>query len=128
MVLTETLSQNIVIASYKYAGMQFDWKTFNCVHFVRKVYAEFGIILPLLSHDTLPPREFHLSLDEFMRMPLGHSVFFKRKASMVHRSWTHVAIIIAPHALIHNTRHLGTGVVITPVTEFLETYVLSSCT
>jgi hypothetical protein len=59
-------------------------------------------------------------------MPIGHSVFFKRRASLSSRIWTHVAIIISPESLIHCSRNLGRAVVITPKIEFMEVYSLVS--
>jgi len=127
VVLDKTLSRRIVTASLRYLGKPFDWETFNCVHFVRSVYQDVDMQFPILKRYDLPPREFHLGNNEFARMPRGHSVFFKRKASPVKRYWTHMAIIIGSDKLIHCTRHLGTGVTITPKSEFLETYALSPC-
>jgi len=125
MILSRDISDRIVDVSYYYLGKPFDWETFNCVHFVRKVYLEVDIYLPPLIRKGLPPAEFHLSDDEFTAMPIGHTVFFKRKESKLERLWTHVAIIIGPNELVHCTRNLGRGVVITPKSEFMEIYSLA---
>lgn len=122
---SQNQSESIVTISYNYLGKPFDWDTFNCVHFVRRVYHEVGICFPLLSREDLPPSNFHLSADEFALMPIGHSVFFKRRASKLARFWTHVAIIVSPDTLIHCTRHLGLGVIVSSKSEFMEIYDLA---
>jgi cell wall-associated NlpC family hydrolase len=125
MFLTESLSSRIVTVSSTYLGRGFNFEEFNCVHFVRKVYFEVGIVFPLLIKNQLPPTDFHLSQEEFDRMPIGHSIFFKRKDSKSDRLWSHVAIIWGKDKLIHCTRNLGSGVVITSTSEFLKVYALS---
>lgn len=127
MILSIVQSQRIIASSLKFVGKRFDYQSFNCVHFVRSVYDSIGLVIPMLDRYDLPPREFHLSADEFVLMPLGSTVFFKRRESVVDRYWTHVAIIIGPDELIHCTRHLGTGVTITSKSEFLQTYSLAPC-
>lgn len=126
MDLTKNLSSRVVSVACSHIGREFCYESYNCVHFVRDVYAEVGIVLPLLKRYWPPPKEFHLNSIEFERMPLGHSVFFKRKKSkFVERSWTHVAIIIGESELIHCTRNMGMGVVITSRATFLGAYDLA---
>ena len=126
MIIPKTLANDIITTSYNYLGREFCWSTFNCVHFVIEVYSKVGIDFPLLIRNEIPPLDFHLDVEEFEKMPIGHSVFFKRKMSWVrYRSWTHVAIIVEKDKLIHCTRNLGTGVVITTKSEFLEAYDLA---
>lgn len=126
MIIDQNLSLCIIHSSYSYLGREFDWEEFNCVHFVRRVYLSVGIVFPKLIRSKMPPKEFHLTDEEFDEMPIGHSVFFRRKMSrLVNRPWTHVAIIVGKNELIHCTRNLGNGVVITSKPEFLDTYELS---
>ena len=126
MILSETLSGQIVSSARSYAGTQFDWCTFNCVHFVAEVYWGLGIEFPRLARYGLPPRDFHLSGDEFLCMPIGHSVFLKRKETLAPtRYWTHIAIIIEQDRLIHCTRNLGSGVIISTSQELLGAYDLA---
>ncbi len=123
MTITTTLAKDIITISYDYLGRKFCFDTFNCVHFVREVYFKVGIEFPLLIRDKIPPSNFHLNVKEFEKMPVGHSVFFKRKMSeLINRPWTHVAIIVGANQLIHCTRNLGAGVVLTTKSEFLEIY------
>ena len=124
MILLTHESDHIIRVGKSYLGQPFDYTHFNCVHFVRKVYSTIGIELPLLSRSMQPPNEFHLSRAELMAMPIGHTIFLKRRASVSDRLWTHVAIIFSPSELIHCTRHFEGGVVITPATEFFEAYTL----
>ncbi len=125
MVLSNKISDLIVNISHEYLGRKFNLNSFNCVHFVREVYAKVGIILPLLNRYGIPPREFHLLEEEFAHMPIGHSVFFKRRTGHSTRSWTHMAIVFSEDTLVHCTRNLGEGVVLTPKSVFMETYILS---
>lgn len=127
MFLDKTLADQIVMNSMTHIGRHFDLSNFNCVHFVREVYGSVGIEFPILRRDIIPPREFHLSEYEFCAMPVGQSVFFKRRESSLVRPWTHVAIIISSTDLIHCTRNLGDGVVITSRDIFLEKYCLAKC-
>jgi cell wall-associated NlpC family hydrolase len=125
MILTETLSQRIVATAHQYLGRPYDWKTFDCIHFILSVYKECGIEVPRFGGAGYPPENFHLSAETFEIMPLGHSVFFKRKANLKDRIWTHAAIIVSPHELVHCSRHFGECVTITPKPEFLEIYALA---
>ncbi len=124
MNLTPDLSNLIITTAYKYLGYPYNRKEFNCVHFVRRTYESLGIYIPSLSGSHHPPSEYHLSADEFDRMPIGHCVFFKRLQSRSERIWTHVAIVISPDELIHCSEFLGSRVVVTPVTDFLSFYEL----
>lgn len=125
MVLSNVVSDVIVSTSYEYLGKSFDLDTFNCVHFVREVYKSAGVVMPILARYDFPPREFHLSNDEFNSMPIGHSVFFKRRSTRSTRPWTHVAIIVSSDTLIHCTQYIGKGVMLTSKSVFMETYDLS---
>lgn len=128
MILTEARSRQIVLVAKSYLGTQFDWHTFNCVHFVAEVYGSVGIDFPRLVRYGLPPRNFHLSHSEFLKMPIGHSVFLKRKTTLAPtRYWTHIVIIIGQDQLIHCTRNLGKGVIISTPQELLSVYDLASC-
>ena len=125
MVLTKDISDRIIIIAHSYLDRPFDYEKFNCVHFVREVFCSIRINLPLLERSGHPPEEFHLSIDEFKLMPIGHSVFFRRKATASNRIWTHVAIIASSNELIHCTRRFGGKVVVTRIDEFLEVYALA---
>ena len=125
MNITAPVSDRIVSTAQDYIGRPFDYEKFNCVHFVIEVFASAGIVLPLLERTGFPPKDFHLSSEEFRCMPVGHSVFFKRKASTSSRIWTHVAIIHSKDELIHCTRRLGGKVVVTACDEFLDVYTLA---
>lgn len=125
MNLSKETSELIVQTAKAYLGREFDLATFNCVHFVREVYQQVGIVLPLLARYDIPPSEFHLSEEEFALMPVGHCVFFKRKNTRLNRHWTHVAIVFSADDLIHCTRNIGRGVVVTSKEAFLEIYQLS---
>jgi cell wall-associated NlpC family hydrolase len=125
MIITESVSDLIVTVAFRYLDCPFDYEKFNCVHYVREVYSLAGIKLPLLDRAGFPPNDFHLSEEEFALMPRGHSVFFRRKASIAHRVWTHVAIIVSKDELIHCSRSFGKKVATTSKAEFMEIYNLA---
>lgn len=125
MVLSLEMSTNIIHAARRYIGKSYNFKTFDCIHFILNVYRGVGIQVDRFGGQGYPPENLHLNDIDFDKMPLGHSVFFKRKASMKDRLWTHAAIIISPHELIHCSRHFGNQVIITPKIDFMETYTLA---
>lgn len=124
MVLSENVSSQIVTSAKRFIDRAYDGRNFNCVHFVREVYAEVGIVLPMINPHGYPPNNFHLSEIEFAMMPMGHCVFFKKIISRLPRIWTHVAIVASSDSLIHCSWRAG-KVVITSQTEFLDVYKLS---
>jgi len=125
MVLSETASDLVIRAAHQHLGRSYVWQTYDCVNFVVDVYRQANIEMPVIDKTGSPPVGFHLSADEFGSMPLGHSIFLKRKASLSDRIWTHVAIIVSQHEVIHCSRHFGRKVVVTPVKEFLRVYTLA---
>ena len=125
MLLSESISNIIVKTASTYIGRPYDYKTFDCVHFIVSVYKDVGIFIPRFGSEGYPPSNLHLDLSGFQRMPRGHSVFFKRKTSMSSRVWTHMALIFSSTHLVHCSRHCGSGVVVTPRDEFLEMYSLA---
>ncbi len=125
MLFSTDISQRIATVAYQYLGRPYDFKTFDCVHFVIDVYRDVGITIPVFGGKGFPPRDFHLSVDEFTRMPLGRIAFFKRKLNTNGRIWTHAAIIVSPYELIHCSKHFGGVVTVTEKTEFMEIYALA---
>jgi cell wall-associated NlpC family hydrolase len=122
VTLSPEVSNTITKIAHQYIGRPYDYKTFDCIHFIVNVYRDAGIIIPRFGGSGFPPEDLNLSTDEFEKMPLGQTVFFKRKESMSSRVWTHAAIIVSPHELIHCTRHFGGRVAVTPKHEFVRIY------
>jgi hypothetical protein len=125
MVLSKTMSAQIIRSASQHIGRPFVYETFNCVHFVREVYLLVGIHFPLLPPMDFPPSEFHLTAAELESKPLGHSFFLKRKEGRRLRIWSHVAIIYSPNEVIHCTRHSGEGVTVTPMSQLFVLYDLA---
>jgi hypothetical protein len=125
MILSISMSDRIITNAYHCIEESFDYEKFNCVHFVREVYFSVGIELPLLDRTGFPPEDFHLSKEEFALMPKGHSVFFRRKASISDRIWTHIALIASSDEIIHCSRSFGKKVSVTSVAEFMKIYDLA---
>lgn len=126
MHLTPYQSARIVAAAKSYTHHPFDLETFNCVHFVRAVYDSVGITLPLIPSRGYPLADFHLSTEELNSMPIGHSVFLKRRSEVTARHWTHMALIYAPREFIHCSRYLGHGVNIVSFEQMFSVYSLTT--
>jgi len=122
MILSADVSRHIVATAHTYIGKPYDFKMFDCVHFIMSVYREVGIEIPRFGGSGFPPPDLNLSALEFEQMPLGQTVFFKRRTSPSSRIWTHMAIIASPSELIHCSRHFGNKVTITAKPEFMEIY------
>jgi hypothetical protein len=125
MNITKEKSQHIIRTAEKYLEKPFDYWVYNCVHFIIDVYENNGIILPNIERYGYPPIGYHVIGEQFNSMPIGQSVFFKRKANTSNRIWTHVAIIYSNNELIHCSRHFGNKVVTTPKDQFLDIYALA---
>ena len=125
MILSGIMSRRVIRAAYAYSGTRYDYKTFDCVHFILRTYEDAGLPIPWFGPIGYPPPNLHLSAEEFERMPLGSTVFLKRKASTSARIWTHMAIIVSDHELIHCSRHFGGHVTVTPKNEFMGIYALA---
>jgi hypothetical protein len=123
--LDKIMSDRIVSVAVNHIGRPFDRNDFCCVHFVADVYDSVGIEIPKLDRMGFPPSRLHLSEDEFKEMPIGHSAFFRRKASLSKRHWTHVALVYSDTELIHCSLHIDGCVTITPKDEFLDVYALT---
>jgi len=125
MVLSADVSPRIISCAAKYLGTPYDYKVFDCVHFILNAHRDAGIAIPRFGGSGFPPSDLHMSEEEFLLMPEGRTVFFKRKASTANRIWTHAAIIYSSKELIHCSRHFGGKVVITPKPEFMNVYALA---
>lgn len=126
MIIDQEMSNRIVAEATKFVGKPYDWRTFDCIHFIIAVYRSVGIEIPRFGSSGFPPRQFHLTKEEFEQMPIGHSVFFKRKAKVTDRVWSHAAIIFSQNELIHCSRHFGPGVTVTAKSDFLQLYDLAA--
>lgn len=115
----------IVATAQNYIGRSFNYSKFNCVHFVREVYRTAGITLPILSPTDYPPLDFYLSENELALMPIGHAVFFKRRAAATRRIWTHIAIVYSTNEFIHCSRYVGYGVGTVTVEQMFSIYQLA---
>lgn len=94
-------------------GKRYCRQTFNCSHFIRRVYRKFGIstpagvwIEPISDFDD--PRE------------IGKLIL------LVHRRYKskHMAIYIGENQVVHNTLYLGGKVVITSLEDLFKVYSL----
>jgi hypothetical protein len=125
VIFSANISNRVVTFASNYIGRAYNWYTFNCIHFVESVYREVGITIPRLDHKGFPPKDLHLSVEEFAMMPIGHTVFFKRKANLSGQFWTHLAIIFSSTELIHCSWYFGGKVTVTKKINFMEIYDLT---
>ena len=58
MFISKILADDITACAYSYIAKPYDWDTFNCIHFVRRVYRDVGIDFPLLDKKLFPPEYF----------------------------------------------------------------------
>lgn len=122
MIHTEETGRRIVEIAHTYLGQPFDIKDFDCVYFIKAVYQKVGIEIPRFWAKDYPPQDFNLTPEELLQMPLGSTLFLKRKATTVVRPWTHMVLIASPTHFIHNSRFFGHKVVLTPKDVVLEYY------
>ncbi len=124
MIITPDLSRKIIRSALKYIDRSYIRSTFNCAHFVANTYEQIGIVMPKFHAHLYPPADFNLTHDEFENMPVGHSIFLRRKTSVSDRIWTHVAIIYSQTHIIHCSHHFGDKVTVTPRSDFIQIYGL----
>lgn len=122
MQLTPDLSSRIIATARTYLNHPYDFINFDCVRFIIQVYKEVGINIPIFGGAGFPPAEFHLSEEEFAQKPIGHSVFFRRRANTTDRIWTHMVLILSSDELIHCSSRFGGKVVITPWADLFKLY------
>ena len=122
MIHTPEISQRIVTIAHMYLGRPYDYKTFDCIHFIVGVYREVGITIPRFGAQGYPPPDFNLTPEEFLGKPLGSTIFLKRKATTSDRIWTHMVMIASPTDFIHCSRFFGNLVLLTPIETVLEYY------
>ncbi len=122
MKLSSSERACIVARAKSYISKPFNYRRFNCVHFVREVYDYVGIILPPLPPYDYPPSDFHLSEEDLAVMPIGHIIFLKRKEEVTSRFWTHVALIYSHTEFIHCSRYIGNSVNIVSIKQMFAVY------
>jgi cell wall-associated NlpC family hydrolase len=91
--------------------------TFNCLDFVRAVYARAGL--------TAPPSKLNIVHEQLADPPVGYVIFLRHKQASAERKATHVGIIISSRRVIHCSFYFGKKVVITDIDELLKTYDLT---
>ena len=95
---------------------------FSCVDFVRLVYRQIGIDIPLLMPKLPPPSEINIKREDLGFLPLGEIIFLRDRSDGRPRPWTHVGIVYSPFEIIHCSLFFGGCVVITPIQLIWERY------
>jgi hypothetical protein len=97
----------------------YDSRSFNCLHFVRVVYAEMNL--------SLPPLRMNPGLDNLRSgsVPSGYILYLKHKRDDTDRRFTHAAIVMENKKVIHCSYYFGEKVVISDIDEILSLYELA---
>lgn len=120
MNLTLKQQTQVVKTALTYLGTPYE-KNFTCADFVRAVYREIEIEIPILS--TAPvPQWMNITRDELEGLPVGHLMFLRHKKNQGPRSWTHVVITLPERKCIHCSYFFGGKVVISSLVEIFEVY------
>jgi hypothetical protein len=122
MIHTLETAERIVEIARTYLGRPYDYKTFDCVHFIVGVYREVGIVIPRFGGQGHPPSDFNLTPEELAERPLGSTIFLRRKDYNGSRVWTHMVLIASQTHFIHCSRFFGHLVLLTPIETVLEYY------
>lgn len=120
MSLTYPQSRRVVEVALACVGRNHE-PGFGCVDFVRHVYLQIGIKIPLLSPET-PPREYNITRSMLNNPPNGAIVFLKDPTDLRLREWTHVAIALPEKKIIHNSIFFGRRVTVLTLAEVLTVY------
>lgn len=122
MELNNYQTKRVVSKSLSYLGNPWTKNEFTCVDFVRNVYREVDIDIPLLGID-FPPKDLNISMEQIGNPPAGHLMFLKnRKTLRQDRAWTHVVIVISQNYCIHCSLLLGGTVMISSFEEIFARY------
>ncbi len=97
-------------------------ENFGCVDFIRLVYREANIEIPLIHGHSII-NDFRIQKEDIDNLPIGYLIFLKRKDTLrKERRWTHVAIVLSKDTCIHCSKHFGGKVVISQISKVFEKY------
>lgn len=121
MELTPAQITKILDAAWSLLGRPYA-DDFQCVDFVRAVYASADITIPRLTSGS-PPEDFNIRKADLRNPPAGYIMFLKDRCDpRKERLWTHLVIILPLRTCIHCSLFYGEKVVITPLAEIFERY------
>lgn len=96
---------------------------YDCVDFVREVYASVRITVPFpLIGKMNPPAGFNITEEKLLHPIEGEIIFLRRKNDKRDRIWTHLVITLSGKRVIHCSQFLGNKVTISTLEEILENY------
>jgi len=125
MILGKISSDKIIEVALSYLDHPWSRTEFNCVTFVREVYARVGIEIPKLRHDCIPS-EFNITKDQFENPPAGHLIFLlDPNDPRKERAWTHLVISLGDQKCIHCSLFFGRKVVISTIEEIRKKYLFA---
>ncbi len=127
MQLTKDQTKRVVEVALSYLDHPYIPRKFECVDFVRAVYANIGIIMPKFASYS-PPVAFNVEIQVVSDLPIGHPIFLRDKHDPRKRAWTHIGIIFSKNECIHCSLFWGRKVVISSFEEIFERYEFAPST
>lgn len=115
--ISEMIPEEIIRIGKKYLNKPYDRENFNCWHFVKAVYDEADIQIPMLH-------EFSNKISE---ENIGYVIYLnhKEKKEDDHRKWTHCGILLPENYFLHCSEYIENKVTVTPLSEILNIYNLA---
>lgn len=120
MYLSEEVRRKIIETALTFLGQPYS-PSFNCIDFVREVYARVGIQIPKIS-PQITPRRCNILREDLKDPPFGHIIFLRDLQDDRPRSWTHVGILLPEKKCIHCSLFFGQKVVISALDELFKRY------
>jgi len=121
MNISKKQAERVVHVANSYVNTPYS-NNFRCVDFVRRVYTEVGIVIPLLKNQP-PPIELNIKIEELDNPPVGHLMFLRdRSDPRKYRIWTHVVIISENNTCIHCSIFYGNKVTVTKLPDIFQRY------
>jgi hypothetical protein len=119
-MLTPKTARRIEREARRYLGKKYDRTSFNCLTFVRAVYAKVGL--------KPPPLRLNVSAAQLLDPPTGFVLYLKRRGSASRKPITHAVIILDKRTCIHCSYYFGGKVVISTLDEILKEYDVAKIT
>ena len=122
MNLPHSTSKRVVETALSFLGLPYS-ENFRCLDFVRTVFRQMNMNIPILHPNLSPPSDWNISETDINNPPPGHIMFLiDPNDSRKERAWTHAVIIVNPKDCIHCSIFFGREVIISPLDKIFEKY------
>jgi cell wall-associated NlpC family hydrolase len=121
MKLSKEVRECVSILSLKYLGKKHD-SSFSCVDFVRSVYREVDINIPILGPYLPPPVLFNITKEDLSAWEHGYVIFLTRCGYVGKRTWTHLGITLPKGNIIHSSHYFDGEVSVNSQEEIFSFY------